>query len=242
MLLFTLQNWHRVNLYTEAVPCVLIPHNKQNKQSKFVWVLVCVRVWGGAHLYSAILCSPAVLFSPLSSSAALQQCYSPLSSSANLRSPAVLISALQQCYSLLSSSAILCSPADSLCSCHMWFWMSDCSLLMCIFSNIHQSGVLTVLSGCCMAGAMWNYCCLGSLSVYTIQPCTSSQCHFTQSHLGRMHVCLAANQPPALLAEWQGFFVCIRNCSTCCVAAGHPPAPLPEGQWPIWINLPCLGL
>ena len=141
---------------------------------------------------SAILSALQQCYSPLSSSAALQQCYSPLSSSANLRAPAVLISALQQCYSLLSSSAILCSPADSLCSCHMWFWMSDCSLLMCIFSNIHQSGVLTVLSGCCMAGAMWNYCCLGSLSVYTIQPCTSSQCHFTQSHLGRMHVCLAA--------------------------------------------------
>ena len=59
-------------------------------------------------------------------------------------------------YWSLLYSATLCSPAGSLCSCHMWFWMSDCSLLMCIFSNIHQSGVLTVLSGCCMAGAMWN--------------------------------------------------------------------------------------
>ena len=28
-------------------------------------------------------------------------------------------------------------------------------------------------------------------SVYTIQPCTSLQCHFIQSHIGRVYVCLA---------------------------------------------------
>ena len=42
-----------------------------------------------------------------------------------------------------------------------------------------------------MAGATWNYCRLGASSVYTIQPCTSLQCHFIQSHIGRVYVCLA---------------------------------------------------
>ena len=27
--------------------------------------------------------------------------------------------------------------------------------------------------------------------MYTIQPCTSLQCHFTQNHIGRVQVCLA---------------------------------------------------
>ena len=31
----------------------------------------------------------------------------------------------------------------------------------------------------------------GACSVYTIQPCTSLLCHFIQSHIHRMHVCLA---------------------------------------------------
>ena len=43
--------------------------------------------------------------------------------------------------------------------------------------NIHGSGVLVALFGCCMAGATWNCCRLGVSSVYTIQPCTSLQCH-----------------------------------------------------------------
>ena len=35
-------------------------------------------------------------------------------------------------------------------------------------------------------------CCrLGASSVYTIQPCTSLQCLFIQSHIGRLYVCLA---------------------------------------------------
>ena len=37
----------------------------------------------------------------------------------------------------------------------------------------------------------WNCCRLGARSVCTIQPCISSQCHFRQSHIGRVHVCLA---------------------------------------------------
>ena len=46
------------------------------------------------------------------------------------------------------------------------------------------------LFGCYMAGATWNYCCLGAGSVYTIQPCTMS-CHFTQSHVRGVHASLA---------------------------------------------------
>ena len=35
-------------------------------------------------------------------------------------------------------------------------------------------------------------CCrFGASSVYTIQPCTGLQCHFIQSHIGRVYVCLA---------------------------------------------------
>ena len=52
-------------------------------------------------------------------------------------------------------------------------------------------GVLTAFSGCCMAGATWNCSCLGASSVYTIQLCTSLQCHFIQSHIGRVYVYLA---------------------------------------------------
>ena len=38
---------------------------------------------------------------------------------------------------------------------------------------------------------MWHCCCLSTCSVYTIQPCTRLQCHFIQSHTGRVYVCLA---------------------------------------------------
>ena len=38
---------------------------------------------------------------------------------------------------------------------------------------------------------MWNCCHLGASSVYTIQSCTSLQCHFIQSHIGRVYMCLA---------------------------------------------------
>ena len=41
-----------------------------------------------------------------------------------------------------------------------------------------------------MAGATWNCCCLSIQCVCTIQPCTSFQCHFIQSHRRRMHECL----------------------------------------------------
>ena len=69
-------------------------------------------------------------------------------------------------------------------------WVTASFFIVQIF-NIHRSGVLTALFGCCMAGATWNCCRFGTSSVYTIQPCTSLLCDFIQSHLGRVHVCLA---------------------------------------------------
>ena len=82
---------------------------------------------------------------------------------------------------------ILCSRADSPRSCCMWFWMSDCRH----FEYPRRCGVLTVLSGCYMAGATWNCSRLGADSVYTIQPCTSLQFHFIRNHICSVHVCLA---------------------------------------------------
>ena len=42
-----------------------------------------------------------------------------------------------------------------------------------------------------MAGATWNVQVLGAGSVCTIQPCTSLQCHFFQSHMDKVYACLA---------------------------------------------------
>ena len=51
----------------------------------------------------------------------------------------------------------------------------------------------------CTDSALWllhgwchvKCCRFGANSVYTIQPCTSLQCHFTESHIGRVYACLA---------------------------------------------------
>ena len=59
------------------------------------------------------------------------------------------------------------------------------------FLNIHRSGVLTVLSGCYVAGAMWNCCRAGTCFVHTTQPCTGLQYHFKQGHVRWVSVCLA---------------------------------------------------
>ena len=68
---------------------------------------------------------------------------------------------------------------------------------------------LTALFGFCMAGVTWNCCRLGARTVYTIQPCTSLQCHFIQSHNYMQGACVfSCNLPQALLAEWPGSFTC----------------------------------
>ena len=73
----------------------------------------------------------------------------------------------------------------------MWFQMSDCILFVAHIFNIHRSGVLITLICCCTTGAMWNCCRLSASSVYNIQPYTSLQCYFIQSHIGMAYVCLA---------------------------------------------------
>ena len=79
--------------------------------------------------------------------------------------------------------------------------------IIIVFLNIHQSGVLIQ----CYLIVTWLVPCKTAAilahTVYTIQPCTRS-CHFLQSHIHRVHVCLVGNLPPALLAKWPGSFTC----------------------------------
>ena len=71
----------------------------------------------------------------------------------------------------------------------MQLWMSDCSFIPCYaFSNVHQKWC-TYSAFRLLHGAMWNCCHLGTH--YLCTPHTSLQCHFIQSHIGRVHVCLA---------------------------------------------------
>ena len=59
--------------------------------------------------------------------------------------------------------------------------------------NIHGNGTgsaLWLLHSWCHVKC----CNIGASSVYTIQPCTSLQCHFIQSHIGRVYVCLAVTR------------------------------------------------
>ena len=51
--------------------------------------------------------------------------------------------------------------------------LNECILFIRAIFNIHWSSVLTALFGCCMGGATWNCCHLGTRSVYTIQLCIS---------------------------------------------------------------------
>ena len=86
--------------------------------------------------------------------------------------------------------------------------------------NIRGSGVLTdrsalwLLYGWCHVKC----CSLGASSVYIIQPCTSLQCHFIQSHIGRVYVWLAITchlhfwqndryllRATAVTREWNGY-------------------------------------
>ena len=67
--------------------------------------------------------------------------------------------------------------------------MSDCSCTQRVLRISTDVG--TLLLGCYMASATRNCCRLGAFSVYTIQPCTSLQCHFIRSLSHKMQVCLA---------------------------------------------------
>ena len=61
------------------------------------------------------------------------------------------------------------------------------------FFYIQWSGRLTALFLRYMAGATWNCCRLSTPYVYTIHVCTSLQCHFMQSHIWRVQMCLAVS-------------------------------------------------
>ena len=94
-------------------------------------------------------------------------------------------------YSSLLYSAILCSwavTAHVTCNSES----VTVSFTACTF-NSYRRDDLIALFGCCMAGATWNCCCFCASPVYTIQPYTSLQCHFIQSHIGRVYVWLAVS-------------------------------------------------
>ena len=56
--------------------------------------------------------------------------------------------------------------------------MSDCCYTQHVFEySLIRCTCCTELFGCYMAGATWNCCRIGACFVYTIQPCTSFQCH-----------------------------------------------------------------
>ena len=108
---------------------------------------------------------------------------------------------------------MLFSPSEQTCCTPvMWLWMGDCSFTLCILiiknkrrpkkRHIHQSGVLTMLFGCYVAGTMWKCCCLGACSVCTIQPRISLPCQVIQSHICRVRV-FSCKPTPAFLAETQ---------------------------------------
>ena len=83
------------------------------------------------------------------------------------------------------STAVRRSHKDNVCSTaveplalHSAFWIS--------------TEVVTALFGCYMASATWNCCRLGAISVYTMQPCTSLQCHAIRSHIRRMRLAVTS--------------------------------------------------
>ena len=83
-------------------------------------------------------------------------------------------------------SAIPCFRADPLRSSCMQLCMSDCSLTQrCLVVTWLVPRETTAVSAC---------------SVYTIQPCTSFQCHCIRSHIRRVHFVFSCNLPPAFLS------------------------------------------
>ena len=83
-------------------------------------------------------------------------------------------------FSALEQTHHTCVVCDS-----EWLTVSFYSMFLL---NIHRSSVLTVLFGCSMAGATWNCCCLGSGSVYAIQPCTVHSLITTSCRVARVKI------------------------------------------------------
>ena len=85
---------------------------------------------------------------------------------------------------------------------------------MSLISTVSAGSALWMLHGWCHVKC----CRFGASSVYTIQPCTRLQCHFIQSHIGRVYACLAATchlhfwqndrdllRATALTQRWNGY-------------------------------------
>ena len=118
------------------------------------------------------------------------------------------------------------------------------------FFSTHRSGVLTMLFGRYMAGATWNCCCLGAHSVYTIQPGTSLQCHFIQSHIHRAHACLAATchlhfwqsdqgllRASAVTQGWNGYHITIHCRSSYKEPLNEGTVPGSSSSVTFWLQL-----
>ena len=88
---------------------------------------------------------------------------------------------------------VLCSLCIIIIIDHFWIALSS-AVEQRLYSfvtrgfNIHRSDVLAALSSCCMAGATWSWCRFGACSLCTIQPCTTLQCQFIQSHISREQI------------------------------------------------------
>ena len=85
---------------------------------------------------------------------------------------------------------VVCDSERVTVALHSTFWIS--------------TKVVTALFNCYMADATRNCCCLRASSMYTIQPCTSLQRHFIQSHICSACV-VSCNLPPSF---WAGSFMC----------------------------------
>ena len=83
------------------------------------------------------------------------------------------------------------------------------TFLLCIL-NVHWNGIFTELFDCCIADSTRNCCHLGACFMYTIQPCSSLQCHFIWSNIRRVHVWLVSLAETCHKYFWQNDwdFVC----------------------------------
>ena len=74
--------------------------------------------------------------------------------------------------------------------------------------NIHPRGVVAALFGSYVAGATWNCCHLGAFYVHHTTMYHITSLYAKPHGLRRGHGVFSRNQPPALLAQWPGFFTC----------------------------------
>ena len=136
-----------------------------------------------------------------------------------------------RCSWSLLCSAILHSRADSLHSCCVWLYVSECISLRHAY-NIHPSAVwfesletaavwfesletAAVWFESLETAAVWfeslETAAVSAHRVYTVQPCTISR-HFMQSHIRRVHACLAVTCHLHLTGIWYFFIFFTCHC------------------------------